>query len=181
MVLPVANGAPGYKKIREGSTLVDGDGNAAPGFWKAEHSESAYSAQVAMRHIRARHGAPWAIHCSTFHPHPPWLAANRSRADTTTRAAVVPHASPPTLQTIERLRRSRSQSTVDCASTLVLLLFLGASCWLGPAANGCASRISLTGAHTTPEQPHLALRRSFFLTSLRRPSHLDGVLGVAPP
>jgi arylsulfatase A-like enzyme len=75
MVLPVANGAPGYKKIREGSTLVDGDGNAAPGFWKAEHSESAYSAQVAMRHIRARHGAPWAIHCSTFHPHPPWLAA----------------------------------------------------------------------------------------------------------
>jgi hypothetical protein len=116
-----------------------------------------------------------------FTPIRPGSQRNRSRADTTTRAAVVPPASPPTLQTIERLRRSRSQSTVDCASTLVLLLLLGASCWLGPAANGCASRISLTGAHTTPEQPHLALRRSFFLTSLRRPSHLDGVLGVAPP
>ena len=29
-----------------------------------------------MRHIRARHGAPWALHVSTFRPHPPWLASS---------------------------------------------------------------------------------------------------------
>ena len=70
MVLP-----GNYHKIKEGQTLVDDEGFAAPAFWAAEHSESAYSAAVAMRHIRARHGAPWALHVSTFHPHPPWLAA----------------------------------------------------------------------------------------------------------
>ena len=47
----------------------------APAFHAAEHCESAYTVEVGMRHIRARHGAPWALHVSTFRPHPPWLAS----------------------------------------------------------------------------------------------------------
>jgi hypothetical protein len=49
---------------------------------------------------------------------------------------------------------------------------------LAHVENGYASRISLTGARTTPEQPRLGGRRSLFLTSPRRPSHLDNVLGL---
>lgn len=57
------------------SMLVDADGYAAPAFHAAEHCESAYTVETGMRHIRSRHGAPWALHVSTFRPHPPWLAS----------------------------------------------------------------------------------------------------------
>lgn len=52
---------------------VGNQGHAASAFYNAEHSDSAYVVNSTMRHVRARHGAPWACHCSFFKPHPPWL------------------------------------------------------------------------------------------------------------
>jgi arylsulfatase A-like enzyme len=49
------------------------NGHAASAFYAAEHSDSAYVVNNCMRHVRARHGAPWACHISFFKPHPPWL------------------------------------------------------------------------------------------------------------
>lgn len=50
------NGSGGF------STLVDAEGFGAPAFHAAEHCESAYSVDLAMRHIRSRRGAPWCVH-----------------------------------------------------------------------------------------------------------------------
>ena len=50
-----------YKTVNEAggaqfSHCVDADGVAAAAFHKAEHSDGAYVTDLAMRHIRARHG-----------------------------------------------------------------------------------------------------------------------------
>ena len=64
------------REIQDGyGALVDAEGFAAPAFYKEEHSESSYTCDLGLRHVRSRRGAPWALHVSTYHPHPPFLAA----------------------------------------------------------------------------------------------------------
>jgi arylsulfatase A-like enzyme len=66
---------------------VDAQGVAAAAFHKSEHSDGAYAVDLAMRHIRGRHGAPWAAHLSFFKPPPPGLASAPFHSEYTTAAA----------------------------------------------------------------------------------------------
>lgn len=46
----------------------------APTFYKAEHSDTAYTADRAIRFIGQMTGAPWFLHVSFLRPHPPFVA-----------------------------------------------------------------------------------------------------------